>query len=102
MITFKQFMGFLLMATVVWLAWVLGHQAGIDAVAGLLLSLVVMGLGAWIFGRWGSFINATRTRRIAQVVMIILVSGSVAFAVMTARDGAPEGGPIVNKEGAIP
>lgn len=45
--TLKQFMGFLLAATVVWLIWVLGVQAGIDAVTLLLGALLV---AAWLRG----------------------------------------------------
>jgi thiol:disulfide interchange protein DsbD len=50
--TFKQVMAFPLFATVIWLAWVLGAQAGNDAVLALFAGLLVMGIGAWIYGRW--------------------------------------------------
>lgn len=50
--TFKQVMAFPLFATVVWLAWVLGAQAGNDAVLALLAGLLVLAIGAWIYGRW--------------------------------------------------
>ena len=50
--TFKQVMAFPLFATVIWLAWVLGAQAGNDAVVALLGGLLVLGIGAWIYGRW--------------------------------------------------
>jgi thiol:disulfide interchange protein DsbD len=50
--TFKQVMAFPLFATVIWLAWVLGAQAGHDAVTSLLAGLLVLGFAAWIYGRW--------------------------------------------------
>ena len=50
--TFKQVMAFPLFATVVWLAWVLGAQAGNDAVMMLLAGLLLLALAAWIYGRW--------------------------------------------------
>jgi thiol:disulfide interchange protein/DsbC/DsbD-like thiol-disulfide interchange protein len=50
--TFKQVMAFPLFATVVWLAWVLGAQAGNDAVLALLAGLLVLGIGAWVYGHW--------------------------------------------------
>ena len=50
--TFKQVMAFPLFATVIWLAWVLGAQAGNDAVLALLAGLLVLAIGAWIHGRW--------------------------------------------------
>lgn len=86
--TFKQFMGFLLMATVVWLIRVLGLQAGVDVVVTLLLAFVVMSVGVWVLGRWGNLMNANRTRRIAQAVMLVLVASSLTFAISTARNEA--------------
>jgi len=50
--TFKQVLAFPLYATVAWLAWVLGAQAGNDAVLALLAGLVLVAMGAWMFGRW--------------------------------------------------
>jgi thiol:disulfide interchange protein DsbD len=50
--TFKQVLAFPLYATVAWLAWVLGAQSGNDAVLGLLAGLVLVAMGAWMYGRW--------------------------------------------------
>ena len=50
--TFKQLMAFPLLATVVWLAWVLGAQAGNDAVLALLAGLLLLSMAAWVYGRW--------------------------------------------------
>jgi len=50
--TFKQAMAFPLLATVIWLAWVLGAQAGNDAVLALFAGLLLIGIAAWIYGRW--------------------------------------------------
>ena len=49
--TFKQVLAFPLYATVAWLTWVLGAQAGNDAVLALLAGLVLVALGAWMQGR---------------------------------------------------
>lgn len=49
---FKQLMAFPLLATIVWLLWVLGSQVGNDGVARALAGLVVLALAAWIYGRW--------------------------------------------------
>jgi thiol:disulfide interchange protein len=49
--TFKQVLAFPLYATVAWLAWVLGAQSGNDAVFALLAGLVLVAMGAWIYGR---------------------------------------------------
>jgi len=69
----KQFMGFLLMATVVWLLKVLGDQSGLDAVVLLLVSLVVVSIGAWVLGRWGHIGMPKGKRLIAQASAIGLV-----------------------------
>ena len=49
--TFKQVLAFPLYATVAWLTWVLGAQAGNDAVLALLAGLVLIALGAWLRAR---------------------------------------------------
>ena len=55
---------FALMGTVVVLVWIFGRQAGTDAVAFLLGGLVVIGLGAWIYGR--ATLASARTSRSAS------------------------------------
>lgn len=51
MVTFKTLMAFPMLATVVWLVWVLGQQAGIDGAAALLALLVMVALAAWLWSR---------------------------------------------------
>lgn len=48
---FKQLLGFALLGTTVWLAWVMGGLAGVDGMARLLAFLAVVGLGAWLYGQ---------------------------------------------------
>jgi len=50
--SFKQFLAFPMFATAVWLAWVLGLQAGIDAVLALSVGAVLIALAAWLYGRF--------------------------------------------------
>jgi thiol:disulfide interchange protein DsbD len=47
---FKTVMAFPMFATVVWLVWVLGQQAGIDGAAALLGLLVALSFAAWALG----------------------------------------------------
>jgi len=47
---FKVLMAFPMFATVVWLVWVLGQQAGIDGAAALLGLLVALAFAAWALG----------------------------------------------------
>jgi thiol:disulfide interchange protein DsbD len=66
--SFKQFLAFPMYATAAWLAWVLGQQAGIDAVLSLGIAAVLLGLAAWAFGRFVQAGGATRPRGAATVL----------------------------------
>ncbi len=68
MVNFRQAMAFPLLGTVAWLAWVLGAQAGNDAVFGLIAGLVVLSLAAWTFGRFVQPARSGRTRLVAFVL----------------------------------
>ena len=78
--SFKQGMGFLLMAAVVFLALVAGRQGGVDAVIVLLLLMLMCGVGAWVFGRWGAASRSRRSQRIGKVFALFLILGSLAWA----------------------
>ena len=69
----KQFMGFLLMAAVVFLLFVAGNLGGVDAVIGLLIALLISSLAAWIYGRWSAPVRSKRVRRVAQIVSLLLL-----------------------------
>lgn len=79
--SFKQGMGFLLMAAVVFLALVAGRQGGVDAVIVLLLLALVCGLAAWIFGRWGAASRSVRSQWISKLLALILTVGALIWAV---------------------
>lgn len=81
--TLKQFMGFLLMATVLWLLWVLSRQAGAQGVIVLLASLLIAGLGAWVYGRWGALYRTKLTRRVAQLI----AAAAIAVGLLLALQG---------------
>jgi thiol:disulfide interchange protein DsbD len=73
MVTLKQIMGFLLLATVVWLAWVLAVQGGAMAVVTLLGVLLVLGFAGWMKGRWGSLSQSSGRRRAVTVLAALLI-----------------------------
>ena len=76
----KQAMAFPLLGTVVWLAWVLGLEAGPAAMTRLLAALLAVGLAAWVLHRWPS-------SRFATVCALIIAGGSM---VATAANIQPE------------
>ncbi len=69
----KQFLGFLLMATVVWLLWVLGLQKGVTSIVVMLLAFVILSAAAWVLGRWGQLSTSGRIRAAASGVATVLV-----------------------------
>ena len=50
MLHFKTVMAFPMFATVVWLVWVLGQQAGVDGAAAMLGLLLALAFAAWALG----------------------------------------------------
>ncbi len=99
--TMKQAMGFLLLATVIWLAWVLGIQAGSTAIITLMATLLLAGLGAWILGKWGTIANNRTPRIMAQVTAIVLlvlgVTAGLSGAAMAPKTGTTE----TSRQGSI-
>ncbi len=71
MVRLKQFLAFPLYGTVIWLAWVLGMQAGLDAVVRLLGGLLALGIAAWLAG------SMPRARLAALVLAIVAVAAVV-------------------------
>jgi thiol:disulfide interchange protein DsbD len=71
--TLKQVFAFPLYATVAWLAWVLGAQAGNDAVFALLGGLVLVAMGAWAYGRS----EAAPSLRYTALALILVAAGIV-------------------------
>lgn len=50
---FKQAMGFPLLATALWLLWVLGHQAGVERMIGVLAAVLLAAFLLWLGGQGG-------------------------------------------------
>jgi thiol:disulfide interchange protein DsbD len=91
MATFKAVMAFPMLATVVWLVWVLGQQTSIDGAAALLGVLLALAFALWAWGR----VDSTRVIRAAwSTVGIALLGASLAWALPTWREAhaaAPAG-----------
>lgn len=67
MIAFKEMMGFLMLATVLWLVWVFESQTGGQALFLLLCTFFLLGIAAWIYGKWGTPACRKRTRICAYI-----------------------------------
>jgi thiol:disulfide interchange protein/DsbC/DsbD-like thiol-disulfide interchange protein len=95
--TFKQVLAFPLYATVAWLVWVLGAQSGNDAVLAALAGLVLLAMGAWMYGRWH---HSTSLWRPAVAVLFAIAGLAVAWPAPQ-REGSA-GAPLVLKSGELP
>ena len=89
----KQFMGFPLLATAIWLAWVLGKQAGVDALVSLLFILLLAGLSAWILGKWTPLHRTTPVRIVAGMLALAVFVPAFLFVLLhldQIRDARPQ------------
>jgi thiol:disulfide interchange protein DsbD len=82
---FKTLMAFPMFATVVWLVWVLGQQAGIDGAAALLLLLVALAFLAWALG---SPTLGAVARRGFGTVAVVLMAAALFWAAPAVRQEA--------------
>ncbi|MBA43492.1 MAG: hypothetical protein CMF62_05740 [Magnetococcales bacterium] len=75
MVTFKQVLAFPVLATIVWLLWLIGQQTGVDGMMitmGVLLSVAV---ALWIWGRFGQDLTQQGRKRMAATLIAILIGG---------------------------
>jgi thiol:disulfide interchange protein len=84
MVRFRQLTAFPLFATVAWLAWVFGHQTGVDGILRLLLGLTLLALGLWIWGQWVTLSAAERTKWIARTAGAAAIVGGLVLAATSA------------------
>lgn len=82
---FKTLMAFPMFATVVWLVWVLGQQAGIDGAAALLVLLLALAFAAWALGSPGFSRHA---RRGFSVAALLLMAAALFWAAPALRQEA--------------
>ena len=83
MATFKMAMAFPMLATVVWLVWVLGRQTGIDGAAALLGVLVALAFALWA---WGRVDSGRVARTVWSGLGLLLLGAALAWAVPSWRE----------------
>jgi thiol:disulfide interchange protein len=82
MVRFRQFMGFLLIGTLLWLVWILGQLKGVDAIVQLGAMLLLISVLAWIKGSFWTPVSSPRSRILAAVAMcvaVLLAAGVYGF-----------------------
>jgi thiol:disulfide interchange protein DsbD len=84
MTRFKEVLAVPMLATVVFLAWLLGQQTGVDGMAWLLAAFIPVSLGAWIYGRASQAALEGRPHRGRVAWAGALVLAGVALALVRA------------------
>ncbi|MBV8098301.1 MAG: thioredoxin family protein [Verrucomicrobia bacterium] len=82
MIRLKQLLGFLLLATLLWLSWIVGRLRGVDGMVELGGLLLIIGLLAWIKGSFWTPVSPVRSRVLAamsMVAVLVVAIGSYLF-----------------------
>lgn len=113
---FRQLLAFPMLATAVWLAWVLILQTGADGGLRLLIAAVLVSFAAWIYGRAqrGGGFGRTAWARVGAVVLVFglvatawqlreidrLADEPLAATGGLALPGASQGGSLAAAEGA--
>jgi thiol:disulfide interchange protein/DsbC/DsbD-like thiol-disulfide interchange protein len=97
MVHVKEFMGFLLLATLVWFLSIIGRLAGLDGIVWTLALLLMVGIAVWIYGHFGRKPAGVATAAIVALVGL-LYFGGVHFAQATQRKADT---PVASKPGGI-
>lgn len=71
--SFKEFMGFIMLGSVLWLVWVFGFQTGVESQTLLLGGLFLIALACWVYGRWGAPYRPKKVRMLSLVLSLILI-----------------------------
>ena len=82
--TLKQVLAFPMYLSAVWLVWVLGHQRGADAVAMVLISMVLLAAALWWHGK------GHPGRGLGHAFTVLLALGAVASLYGISRVAPPE------------
>jgi thiol:disulfide interchange protein len=75
----KQLMGFLLLATLLFLLWVLGAERGVDAIIWTACFLLALGLACWIKGAFITPAASATARAVSIVLILVIVIGSGVY-----------------------
>jgi thiol:disulfide interchange protein len=101
----RQAMGFLMMAAVIWMLFVLAGLADAEAVILVLGALLIAGAGAWVWGHWGGLERPVAVRITAGLAALVLILGAAGVAM--SRSGrapatAPAASSVASSAEAIP
>ncbi|SEI04304.1 thiol:disulfide interchange protein DsbD [Rheinheimera pacifica] len=84
--TLKQVLAYPLYLSAVWLLWVYGRQAGVDAQALLLIGLVCVAGACWLWGRK----QLAQAGRVGAGIAVLLVLLALALPLVAPQPAAPQ------------
>lgn len=96
----KQFMGFPLLATNLWLLWVLQNQRGNEAALMLLSLFLLLGFCAWLYGALAA--GASRSGIVVLLLILLLAITAIVLAARRITLAEPVTGALTNSEDGIP
>lgn len=74
--SFREAMGLIMIATVLWLTWVFSAQTSSLAVVILLAGFFCVAVACWIYGRWGSPVQSAVSRTISYVFALACLTAA--------------------------
>lgn len=78
--TFKQAMGFPMIAVAIWLIGVLSRQLEVSGLQWALVGAMFVAIAAWILGRYTGFDRTKTVRTVGRVVALAVFAGGIAVA----------------------
>jgi thiol:disulfide interchange protein DsbD len=81
----KEFMGFLLLATVLWLVWVLGQQVGTTGMISTLCFLLSVSFSCWLIGRCVDLNTPAARKYFTWAIAAIFVGASYYYFIACAQ-----------------
>ncbi|ACD82778.1 Thiol:disulfide interchange protein [Methylacidiphilum infernorum V4] len=82
MVSFKQFLAFPILGAVIWLIWVYGKLRGVDGVLDILLALLFVGLGSWIYGKFSGPFHPLGVRVLSILLSLAILLSSFYYVVV--------------------
>jgi thiol:disulfide interchange protein DsbD len=96
---FERIMGFILVATAVWLMDTIATLTGTAGLVGYLAFLTAASFGAWAFGKWGSETATPRARLLSIAFALALTVAAGKLFLVTKIAEGPAGGTAFRTEG---
>ena len=86
--TVRALLGFGLLATVVWLVWLMGSSFGIEGMTALLAFLLAVAAATWLYGASQSASRPGKLLRLGLAALLVASTGSAGLRLDARRGGA--------------